>query len=73
MALVLQTKDLRENKKLTIAKLSKLSGVSRSYLTEMEQQKYDNPTLNVICALCKALECTPNDLIPEELYRRDKK
>lgn len=73
VVLVLRIKELRISKKLSITRLAKLSGVSRGYLTELEQIKYDNPSLTVICALCKVLECTPNDLIPRELYTKEER
>ena len=60
---------IRRSKRLSKLELSKSSGVSRSYISEMESNKYSNLSLEVICKLCKALEITPNDLIPEELYR----
>jgi len=49
--------------------LSMLTQMSRSYITELEEDKYSNPSLRVLCALCKALRCTPNDLTPEEFYK----
>ncbi|MDF2578374.1 MAG: Helix-turn-helix domain [Chlamydiales bacterium] len=42
--------------------LGKSTGISRSYISEMENGRYD-PTTGTICRLCKALNCTPNDLI----------
>jgi putative transcriptional regulator len=66
---LLNTKILRSAKGFTVAELARRSGVARGYLCEMEKGKYDNPGLKIICSLCNALECTPNDLIPEELYK----
>ena len=48
-------------------RLSKESGVSRSYIIEIEEGKY-NVSISILCELCKVLKCTPNDLIPTELY-----
>lgn len=70
---MLNIKELRKSKRISILKLSKITGISRSYLNELDNNKYDNPGLKVICTLCKAFNCTPNDIIPEELYREDKK
>ena len=64
--LKLKTKELRKKKKLSVAQLSKISGVARGYLYEIEIGKYKNPGVEVICKLCKALDCTPNDLINYE-------
>lgn len=51
--------------------LSLKSGVARGYITEMENGKYTNPSIEVVCKLCMALEITPNDLIPTYLYKRN--
>lgn len=48
-------------------RLAKESGVSRSYIIEIEEGKY-NVSISILCELCKVLKCTPNDLIPIELY-----
>lgn len=51
------------------SKIAKLTGLSRSYISEIESGKYDNPSLNTILKLCKALECSPNDIIPKNYYK----
>lgn len=66
---VLDLKQIRIKRNLTTKALSDLTGVSRSYITELENGKYDNPGLITICALCKGLKLTPNELIPEKLYK----
>ena len=48
---------------------SKISGLSRSYISELEKGVYENIGINIICKLCKALKVTPNELIPEEMWR----
>lgn len=60
--------EIRKTKNLSQNKLSKISGVSRTYLIEIEEDKY-NITVDILCKLSKALNCTPNDLIPEHLYK----
>lgn len=52
---------LRKKKKLSQRQLGKRAGVSRSYISELEAGIYD-PT-KVVCKLCIALGCTPNELI----------
>ena len=64
-------KQYRLNKRWNGKELSLNSGVARSYITEMENGKYTNPSIEVICKLCMALEITPNDLIPAYMYKRD--
>lgn len=65
----LNLKRIRIEKQIKQRKLSELSGVSRSYISEIESNTHDNITVNVICKLCKALEITPNELIPQEMYK----
>lgn len=64
----LMMKEYRKKQRLSLSQLSYKSGVARGYLSEIESGKYDNPSLSVICALCRALKITPNDLINSELY-----
>ncbi|GIM29864.1 hypothetical protein CPJCM30710_25300 [Clostridium polyendosporum] len=64
-------KKYRTEKKLSKKHLGKLSGVPRPYISQMESGIYKNPSLIVICKLCKTLGITPNDLIPKECYSRD--
>lgn len=61
----------RRTKKISQKNLSELSGVSRSYLSEIENDRYTNISIVILCNLCKALNTTPNELIPEHLYKRE--
>jgi putative transcriptional regulator len=58
----IRLKELRIRKCLTQEQLAEKSGVSRSYISEIETEAH-NPTIDIICKLCKALNCTANDLI----------
>jgi len=58
----IRLKELRNEKGWTQEQLADASGVGRSYISEIESGIY-NPTADIICKLCKALNCTPNDLI----------
>lgn len=62
-------KSYRRKRRLSQMQLSKLSGVSRSHISEIESDKYKNITIDVLCKLCRALYLTPNDLIPAEKYK----
>lgn len=62
-------KKLREKNNYSNKELHQISGVARGYIHEMETGKYNNPTIDVICKLCKALNVTPNDVIPEDMYK----
>jgi len=64
-------KYLREKNNYSTKELSQLSGVARGYLHELESGKYNNPTVEVICKICKALNVTPNNLIPVEMYKNE--
>ncbi|HCL4548944.1 TPA: helix-turn-helix transcriptional regulator [Clostridium botulinum] len=66
---VIKTKEYRIIRNLSISKLSCKSKIARSYITELEEGKYGNPGLKVICNLCKALKITPNELIDQELWK----
>lgn len=52
--------------------LSKVTGISRSYLSYLENGNCDNLSIKKLCKLCIVFQVTPNDLIPRELYIRDK-
>lgn len=62
-------KKYRRERRLSQVELSKLTGVSRSHISEIESDKYKNITIDVLCKLCRGLSLTPNDLIPEEKYK----
>ena len=68
---VLNLKLIRKSKKISQLQLSKRSGISRSYICELENDLYINPGLDVVCKLCRALDVTPNELICEKNYRGD--
>lgn len=72
-------KNIRERKNLTIYKLSKITKINRSYLTQLENNKKFNPSLKTMYSIAKALEvkvddlfCTELDIdnLKEEMYRR---
>lgn len=62
-------KSIRINISLSQGELSTLSGIGRSTISEIENDKHSNTTIYVLCNLCKSLKITPNDLIPEEMYK----
>lgn len=64
-------KQYRLDKGLNGKELSLKSGVARGYISEMELGRYINPSIEVVCKLCIALEITPNDLIPKEMYTKE--
>lgn len=66
---VLNTKEVRKKKRLSLSQLSYKSGIARGYLSELENGKYENPGLQLICSLCRTLKVTPNELINENLWK----
>lgn len=72
-------KNIRLNKNISIYKLSKITGINRSYLTQLENNKKFNPTLKVVYKIANALDVKVDDLfyseldidnLKEEMYRR---
>lgn len=55
-------KSLREKKNLTLYELSKKTGISRTYLRGLENNKKFNPTLLILYKIAKALQVNIKDL-----------
>lgn len=53
---------------ITKTELSIRSQLSRACISEIESDTHSNVTVFTLCSLCKALNVTPNDLIPKEYY-----
>lgn len=60
-------KNIRLKKGLTIYKLSKITGINRSYLTQLENNKKFNPSLKTIYNIATALNVKVDDLFYSEL------
>ncbi len=63
--LVLKIKEIRTEKGLTQKELSKLSGVSESYIGDLERNE-KIPSIITICKLAKALEVDIKELFNYE-------
>lgn len=72
-------KPLRENRNITLYSLSKHTGISRTYLRNLENNQVFNPTLQVLNKIAIALNVTIKDLfyygndiekLREELHNR---
>lgn len=68
---VLNTKEARKKRKISLSQLSYKSGIARGYLSELETGRYENPGLQIVCNLCRILKVTPNELINEQLWKGD--
>lgn len=66
---MLSIKNLRESKGLSQVQFCDLCNIPRSTLYNLENGVTCNPTLKQICNVCRGLKITPNDLIPEEMYK----
>ena len=66
---------LRKVKGFTVNKLANKAGISQSYLREIELGNYENPSIDILDALCGALDITLRDffttkdpIVAEKLY-----
>lgn len=69
MTIATNLKNIRKIKGFTQEALSKASGISRTTIVEIETDAHSNTTIYVLCQLCRALNITPNDMIPKEMYQ----
>ena len=60
-------KNIRLSKDITIYKLSKITGINRAYLTQLENNKKFNPTLKVLHKIAIALDVKVDDLFYSDL------
>lgn len=55
-------REKRQEKQISMSELSRLSGVSKSYLSELENGVKDNASIKTLCAIARALKCNTEDL-----------
>ncbi len=60
-------KNVRESKNITLYRLMKLTGLSYSYLSELENNKVFNPSLKTMYTIANALNVKIDDLFYSEL------
>lgn len=72
-------KNVRKSKNITLYRLVKITGLSYSYLSELENNKVYNPSLKTMYSIAKALNVKVDDLfyseldidsLKEEMYKR---
>lgn len=72
-------KNVRKSKNITLYRLVKNTGLSYSYLSELENNKVYNPSLKTMYSIAKALDVKVDDLfyseldidsLKEEMYKR---
>ncbi len=59
---IFNIKNIREERNITIYQLSKKTGISRTYLVELENNKKINPTLATLNKIASVLEVNVKDL-----------
>lgn len=55
-------KEMREKKRYTQTELSKMTGISRTYLNSLENGRIENTTTDTLRAIAKALDCKVSDI-----------
>lgn len=58
---------MRERRKMTQEELSKASGIKQQTISAIESGKNKYPRVDTLYALAKALKCTVDDLIVDEV------
>lgn len=58
---------MRERRKLTQEELAQASGIKQQTISAIESGKNKYPRVDTLYALAKALKCTVDDLIVEEV------
>lgn len=59
--LVLKIKEIRLKRNLTQEELAKLSGISKSYIGDLERNEKE-PTISILCRLAEVLQVDIKDL-----------
>ena len=65
--LVFVIKKIRIEKNITLYGLSKKTGISRTYLRSLENNKKSNPTINTLSTIADALNVNIKDLFYSEI------
>lgn len=60
-------KNIRKRKNINLYRLSKLTGITRSYLRDLENNKKNNPTLKTLTQIANALDVNIKDLFYEHI------
>lgn len=60
-------KNIREKKDINLYRLSKITGLTRSYLRDLENNKKINPTLSTLTRIANALGVKVKDLFYERI------
>lgn len=55
--------EVMKEKSISVRRLSYLSGVSRTYISQLRSGAYENPTIYIVSCLARALNVTVDELI----------
>jgi len=66
-------KGLREQKGYSISKLAELAGVSKSYLSYIERNMQNNPSLQVLSRIASHLDSTIEYLLGENIQLKERR
>jgi XRE family transcriptional regulator of biofilm formation len=58
-------REIREKQGLSLNKLSKITGISKSYLSFIERSRQTNPSITIVKKIADALEIPMNELLFE--------
>lgn len=72
MSLGKYIKAVRQRRDISQWELSRLSGLTRSHISRLELDNYENPTAETFLALAKALKVHPNELYEAAGYIEEK-
>lgn len=64
---IFNIKKIREKKNISIRKLSQMTDISRTYLSNLENNKRVNPTLSTLYSIATALNVDVKDLFYSEI------
>lgn len=64
--IVFKIKEIRETKNITLYYLSKNTGISRTYLRALENNKKSNPTIQTLYKIALVLDVNVKDLFYSE-------
>lgn len=77
--IVFNIRNIRKSKKISLRKLSDMTGISRAYLYDLESNRRFNPTLFILQKIAEVLEVDIKDLfyslneldnLKEEMYQK---
>ena len=59
-------KEVRQSRNISVRKLSAMTGISKTYLSDIENNK-KIPTIYILCSIAVALNVKPEDLYTYEV------